>query len=372
MTFILALIFLIAVILPASASPQQGANRGPDGGSKYLEDPGAAAKGNKEDGQRMNASSDIQDDHETDKPLLTFPVISDIHVQSWHTVSHEKFTAALNDLNNVNPNADTMVINGDLTNGLPADYAKLSELMTAAPHPKNVLYNIGNHEFYKAWIDANGAWNPAQFPNGESDQDSINRYLQFTGLDKVYYDKFVKGYQFIFLGSEKYRQSDPSVLEDAWLSQEQLDWLEKTLKKGADSGKPIFVFLHQPLPHTVAGTDFCCVNNRAVVQHEKLTAILSKYPQVIYFSGHSHWELKLPKTLVQDKFTMVNSSAVIQPWTDDGNGGEMMAGPDDSEGLYVEVYKDKVKIKGRDFYRKQWVPEAQFTVKTGNDNNHRD
>jgi Icc protein len=301
-----------------------------------------------------------------EKPKLAFPVISDIHVQSWHTPSHEKFTGALNDLNEINPQSDALILNGDLTNGLPADYTKLKELLGQAPHSNNVWSTIGNHEYYKAWIDAGGSWNSAAFPNGETEKASLDRFLQFNGSNEVYYEKQIKGYSFIFLGSEEYRQSDPANLEDAYLSDTQLVWLKKTLKKRSEDKKPIFVFLHQPFPYTVSGTSFCCVNNRAIVQHEVLKNILTDYPEVIFFSGHTHWELKLSKTLVKDRFTMVNSSSVFQPWTDDQNGGEAVLGPQASEGLYVEAYKDKVVIKGRDFSNKRWIPEAEFTVPVGN------
>ncbi|MFC4971080.1 metallophosphoesterase family protein [Paenibacillus sp. GCM10023248] len=300
-----------------------------------------------------------------EKPQLSFPVISDIHVQSWDEQSQHKFAAALRDLNELNPNSDLLVINGDLTNGMSSDYDKLDELLKANPHPKNLALTIGNHEFYQAWYDANDAWNADTFPNKETEQASIHRFLQLTGEQQVYYDRNMKGYHFIFLGSEQYRQSNEANLEDAYLSPKQLDWLRTKLKEDVDAAKPVFVFLHQPLPYSVAGTHFCCTNNRAVVQHEELKRILSDYPQVIFFSGHTHWELKLKDTLVRDPFTMVNSSSVHQPWTDDGHGGETALGPNESEGLYVEVYKDKILIKGRDFYRHHWIQEAQFTVALG-------
>lgn len=365
LTAALFTVFLAAAVCPAAADAGFDSQRGPTGGSKYFEHPGAAAKGFAPLSREQAVPASAPEQPKKDKPLLAFPVISDIHVQSWHTESHEKFTAALSDLHNVGPDADLLVINGDLTNGMPADYAKLNELMKQTPHPRKVFCTIGNHEFYKAWFDAEGRWNPAAFPNGETEQASINRFLRFAGEREVYYDTKVKGYHFIFLGSERYRQSDPNNLEDAWLSPKQLGFLKASLKRGAADGKPIFVFLHQPLPYTVSGTSFCCVNNRAVVQHEELKNILSDYPQVILFSGHTHWELKLPGTLVRDKFAMVNSSSVVQPWTGNGQGGEMLTGPDESEGLYVEVYKDKVEIKGRDFYRRRWIPEAQFTLPAG-------
>ncbi|MCZ8523844.1 MULTISPECIES: metallophosphoesterase family protein [Paenibacillus] len=378
----LTAVLLTGVLASAAAAPLGSQpNSGPVGGSKTLENPGAAERSAESSlgppagsaGSKSPASEDAEQRNEPsgagspldkkDQPKLSFPVLSDIHIQSWHTPSHEKFTQALQDLNQIRPKSDTLVINGDLTNGMPADYAKLRELLAGLPHPRSIFYTIGNHEFYKAWFDASGYWNPPAFPNGETEEASIVRFLDLTRENnKVYYDQMVKGYHFIFLGSEQYRQSDPANLEDAYLSQDQLNWLKKTLRKGASNGKPIFVFLHQPLPYTVAGTHFCCVNNRAIVQHEELTAILSAYPQVVFFSGHSHWELKLPGTMVREKFTMVNSSSVVQPWTDNGSGGEMQTAPEESEGLYVEVYKDRVAIKGRDFYRHRWIPEADFTI----------
>ncbi|WP_397368974.1 metallophosphoesterase family protein [Paenibacillus anseongensis] len=302
---------------------------------------------------------------EEEKPRLSFPVISDIHVQSWDKQSQDKFADALQDLNDLNPSSDLLVINGDLTNGMSADYEALNELVKSNPHPKNMAWTIGNHEFYQAWFDPNRVWRADLFPNKETEQASISRFLQLTGEKQVYYDRFIQGYHFIFLGSEQYRQSNEANLEDAYLSPKQLDWLRTKLKDDVDADKPVFVFLHQPLPNSVAGTHFCCTNNRAIVQHEELKKILSGYPQVIFFSGHTHWELKSPDTLVKDGFTMVNSSSVRQTWTNNGNGGEVALGAEESEGLYVEVYKDKVAIKGRDFYRHRYIQEAQFLVVLG-------
>ncbi|MCZ8512628.1 metallophosphoesterase [Paenibacillus filicis] len=297
-----------------------------------------------------------------EEPRLAFPVISDVHVQAWDAKSQAKLAAALQDLNRIRPKADALVINGDLTNGMPADYARLAKLLKQYPHPRNMLFSIGNHEFYKAWFKEGGGESRSAFPNGETEQASIERFLRFAGVENVYFERRLNGYTFIFLGSEQYRQSHPDNLEDAYLSGEQLQWLRTTLKKAAVDGKPIFVFLHQPLPYTVSGTSFCCVNNRGIIQHEELKEILSSYQQVIFFSGHTHWKLKLPTTLKRDGFTMVNSSAVVQPWTGDGKGGENASGPNESEGLYVEVYGDEVQIKGRDFFRRRWIPEAQFSL----------
>ncbi|MCZ8523845.1 MULTISPECIES: metallophosphoesterase family protein [Paenibacillus] len=296
------------------------------------------------------------------EPTFTFAVLSDVHVQSWHKPSHRKLKQALTDIENIDAGTDALVLNGDMTEGMTEDYIKLQELLQESPLPETIFTTVGNHEYFKAWYTGGREWNGGGFPNGETEQDSLSRFLTFAGRERVYTAQKFQGYQFIFLGSERYRQSDPNNGEDAYLSDAQLNWLKSTLKAGSEPGKPIFVFLHQPLPYTVSGTHFCCTNTRAVIQHEELKKILSAYPQVILFSGHTHWELKNPQTLVHDAFTMVNSSAVIETWSDNGQKGEKMNGPEESEGLYVEVYPDRVQIKGRDFYRHRWVPEAQFTV----------
>jgi len=33
-----------------------------------------------------------------------------------------------------------------------------------------------------------------------------------------------------------------------------------------------------------------------------------------------------------------------------------------SQGLYVQVYRDRVTLRGRDFTGKQWLKEADWTV----------
>jgi Icc protein len=293
------------------------------------------------------------------KTLLSFAVISDIHVQKWNRKSHEKLARALTDLKRAEPDARALVVGGDLGDGLPGDYETLGRLMGKLPHPKRVFYNIGNHEYYKAWHDKRGYWSDA-FPNGEPERASQQRFLAFAGRKKLYEDAWESGYHFIFLGSEQYRQSDPANQEDAWLSDAQLGWLERTLADGEKPDKPVFVFLHQPLPCTVAGSRTRS-NERGVVQHERLRAILAMHPQAILFTGHTHWELKSARTLVRDGFTMVNTSSVYEPYSEaDAAYGQEYGR---SEGVVVEVYPDRVLIRGRSFTEQAWIPEAQFEVK---------
>lgn len=269
------------------------------------------------------------------KPKLTFNVLSDTHIRD-SSFSTNKFLAALQDLHEIDPQADALVINGDMTNtGYPEEYAKLRGLLEQSPKPKHIYFSIGNHEFH----------------NEEGNEINIERFKQFVDEDELYYEKKVKGYSFIFLGSESWGPVGTPTKDAAVLSEKQLNWLENTLEKRSKNEKPIFVYLHQPMPDTFG-------EGPMLIQHEELEEILSKYPQAILFSGHTHQDMRYPNTnmTAAKGFPIVNTASTYNTtfWPD--------TNWDESQGLYVQVYDDKVEIKGRDFHRKQWIPETHYTI----------
>ncbi len=283
---------------------------------------------------------------------LLFGVVSDIHVQRTNPVARNKFQQMLGDM--VQLQVPNLIINGDLGDGTPQDYHTLGNLISQQKNYPAIFYTIGNHEFYKANHNPiTNAWSPETFPNGEIEIAALNRFLKFTGRDQVYYDEYLKGYHFIFLGSEKSALSDPFYGDRAFISNAQLVWLEIELQENYSPGKPIFVFLHQPL----ARLGFSV--NVFIIQADRLREILNRFPEVIFFSGHIHHQLELPTTVLKEKFKMVNSSSVALPR--DANGKPL---PNQSEGLLVEVFENKVIIKGRDFLTKTWIPDTQHEFDT--------
>ncbi|WP_201317721.1 metallophosphoesterase [Paenibacillus sp. EPM92] len=291
---------------------------------------------------------------------LTFAVLSDIHVQSWDRQAIRKFERALDDLHGAAPEAEALVLNGDLGDGDPEDYRTLQRLLSERPHPGEIHFTLGNHEFYRMWHGANRQWRPKGFPNGETEAAAIGRFLRFTGQPKVYRERSLHDRLFLFLGSERYRLSDPSYGEDAFLSEEQLRWLERRLQAEEPSGQPIFVFLHQPLPNTVAGSG----RGRGVVQHRELRDILSRHPRVIVFSGHTHAGLGQSGTVVADRLLSVAGSSVSRPEYE--GPAEASGGADDrSEGLVVRVEQDHVVIRGRDFRQGRWITRTECRFERG-------
>jgi 3',5'-cyclic AMP phosphodiesterase CpdA len=269
------------------------------------------------------------------EPELVFPVISDVHIKKNGTMDMQKSQDALEQLNEQAPKQDAFVVVGDLTdNGLQGEYDRFFSLYDAKKQPQAVsLFAIGNHDYR----------------NGLSEADAQKRFLTETRMESIYDHKVIKGYHFIILSTE-------SGLTKGYYSKEQINWLDEQLKQAEkdDPKKPIFVFLHQPMKNTVFGSEWGIEMNG-----ELLYNTLKKYPQVINFSGHTHYPLDDPRTIHQKDFTSIGTSSVSYVWTGPGYlQGEMPPGYQNiSQGLIVEAYNNKVVIKRRDFHKNDWTGE---------------
>lgn len=180
----------------------------------------------------------------------------------------------------------------------------------------------------------------------------MRRFADGTGEAAPYHDHWIGGYHFIFLGSESPHPKDCD------LSEAQLTWLQDRLAEEAASDRPIFIFLHQPVRDTVAGS-MSEQGWYGVNQDAALKEVLSGYPQAILFTGHTHWQLEAERTMYDGQGvmpSMFNASSVAYLWTDQD---EHLTG---SEGLQVEIYEDRVAVRGRDFVTRSWIADAEYTV----------
>ncbi|MBP1916921.1 metallophosphoesterase family protein [Lederbergia galactosidilytica] len=279
-------------------------------------------------------------------PILEFFVISDFQLTVENKESHDKLRNALRKLKAIDSFPDALVVNGDMINdGKEESYQIVREIMEREFYPPNTFFTIGNHEYFK----------------NDGNRPSIERFLQFTGLEKLYYERTVEGFPFLFLGSESWGPIGAPTKDSAVLSKEQLNWLAQTLKKYKTMKLPIFVFLHQPLPFTLAGTDLPYYQN-GVIQARELHEILSSYPQAILFSGHTHWDLHSPKMFMKSRFAMANSGAIYNTYGPDGEGHEMVTDPNGCQGLYIQVYDSEVVIRPLDLAKGEWI-DPPFSVK---------
>lgn len=80
-----------------------------------------------------------------------------------------------------------------------------------------------------------------------------------------------------------------------YYSDKQINWLKEEMAKAQKTiQKTDFVFLHQHIKDTVYGSQEWGTQDSA-----KINAVLKEYPQVITFSGHSHYPLDASETIHQ-------------------------------------------------------------------------
>ncbi|WP_342479000.1 metallophosphoesterase [Paenibacillus sp. FSL H7-0350] len=288
------------------------------------------------------------------EPLLTFQVITDTHVTA--DPEHEynqNFRRALEDLALHAQGSSGIMHIGDITDhGFPNEYEEVQRILeqhqTSLPQ---LRYTLGNHDV------GLGHW-----------ESRLAMYTSRMGMPGPYHDHWIGGYHFIFLGTE---EGLPTFCN---LSAEQLQWLDRKLGEGAPDkpepdgqiqphpeqvhlpDQPVFLFLHQPLKDTVAGS-LESQEWYGVTQDQELRTILSRHPQTLLFTGHTHWELEVSNTMVPGNgqtATMFNAASVAYLWTD---ADEHKSG---SQGYYIEVYAGKVLVRGRDFTTGTWIEAAQY------------
>lgn len=272
---------------------------------------------------------------EASKADLSFAVLGDVHENV------DSFQEAINELYMINPIMDALVLNGDTVDqGLEKQYDSVKNVLSKNKEllPKTIIKNIGNHEFFDYDTELNSP---------EQVQTFINRYLEFSGEDKVYHDAWIKDYHFISLGSED-GNSETLNSVTASISENQQNWLREKLAENYQKGKPIFVFLHQPL--STGNSSWV-----GVKQSDKIREILSKYPEVIIFSSHTHRDLNEGSVVVDQPFTMIHTGAIHYTIIPDFNSEGGRRRESYIKGLYIEVNGNNVVVKGRDIKEKQWI-----------------
>ncbi|MFC4597157.1 metallophosphoesterase family protein [Cohnella hongkongensis] len=332
------------------------------------------------------------------RPLLSFQVITDTHVTAdpQHVHNRNLERALLDISENAEDSCGIMHV-GDVTDhGFPEEYEELARIWRSyGERLPRARFATGNHDMaltnwearlsaflaeraegggVPKFSDATASgereelqrlWEqygerlsemrlePGERGSGPEDWETkLGRFLEATGMPGPYHAHRIEGYLFLFLGTEKGLELFCS------LSEEQLAWLDAQLVEETASGRPAFVFLHQPLKNTVAGSR---ESQRwyGVEQDEQLRRLLARHPRAIVFTGHTHWELEAEGTFYDGEDglpPMFNSASVGYLWTDEDEH------KDGSQGYYVEVYPDRVRVRGRDFERGAWIEAAQFEV----------
>ena len=279
---------------------------------------------------------------------LTFVAWGDSQISNYMFDREPRLRAAAEDLANASSNLDALLVVGDIAeNGLECEYEVVSDHFKTADID-NYLMVVGNHDIrlrsYKQVVN-----------RFTSFQNELNKNAgSELAVDKLNYSYEINGYTFIVLGNDK------PVFEENYFSEEQLTWLDETLKAKAVDGKPVFVAVHQPLAltHGLPTTWGNGTNEKAGhvgEQSDVLYEIMNKYSNVILITGHLHTGLG---QYSYEKIGNIHGVNVPSTTIVNKDGGYN----EPATGYVTEVYSDKVIFRARDFGKGVYVPEYDIEI----------
>lgn len=287
-----------------------------------------------------------------DNCRLNAAVISDTHIDHNWPIGEWILRNGFNDLNRSVDTVDALVITGDLTNyGDKESIESLFDILHDRLPASSWVLAMGNHDVghvedtthegaRQRFVDLYNEYNPS----------GIN-------IEKAYYKIDVNGYRFVMLVDEG---------DDSWdfaeISEEQYQFLDDSLAEAADRGLPMFVVSHIPV-EGVNGQDKIWEDGGLREYSAGVQAILEKYENVFFLSGHVHTGINGALTEKVMGFSCVETVNGVHyinlptymivnrygiPW-----GGM---------GFQMEVYDDEVLFRARNYGSSKWYPAYDRSV----------
>lgn len=267
-------------------------------------------------------------------PALRFCVCSDLHIKEendGHVQRLRQLMQTSYAIANADPlyqKLDAFLFAGDLTDrGRPDQFrafwnAVQSELQTDTQVLACIPRYHDNWEFGKG-----------------GEKTGLRHYRAITGLST---DTHLQIGPFHFIAvstSEKDRYYDAG----------QKRWLKRALKEAArdNPNAPVFFMQHEHVRNTVYGSSL--FDGWGLTYFSR---VFAKYPNLVHFSGHSHYPLNDPRSVFQKDFTAVGTGALS--YAEFTVGAERTVHPPQceeiSQGWIVEVDSANTAVlRGYDF-----------------------
>lgn len=284
--------------------------------------------------------------------LLNIAVLSDTHLDG-SAARQAVLELALDDISTADYPVDLMIISGDITdNGESEEWDTVAAAFANTDYLPEIILAEGNHD---TWADAGYEASLANFLH-------YNEVIAGRTLEKQYYSTVVGGYTFVVMGSE----ADHT---DAYISDEQLEWLDATLSEASIDGKPIFVISHWPmnlthgLPESWGDEDYDEFTGGFGEQSAQVEEILHKYENIFFISGHIH--NGLGEYLTDDLYGYksveqygnihsINMPSYMYMYPH----GQVGLG----NGFQFEVYADRVVVRARNYATGIWFAAYDYEI----------
>ncbi|MBE6746545.1 MAG: hypothetical protein E7558_03745 [Ruminococcaceae bacterium] len=263
---------------------------------------------------------------------MSMAIIADTHLPD-RPAAELNLANCFEDLANSEEKFDAWLIAGDVADyGLAKEYERFFRVLDNQKVVDKLFVTLGNHD--------------ARFTFGKNNRivmNKVEQYLNIKTHGKSYYSYDIKGYRLIVLCTEK------RVLEKAYISDEQIAFLDRELAEGTVNGKPVFVMCHQPFAFTHGLPEVWKTGDMGE-QSDEVRAVMGKYKNVFFINGHLHGGIfeKVEEVLNEENGVY---SLSIPGYRKENNFGITDCGV----GYYCEVYEDRVIFKARNFLKGEYV-----------------
>ncbi len=296
-----------------------------------------------------------------DDANIKFVIAGDPQVCSYNPVRETNLIAASQDMMNSQDVLDAYVMAGDIAeNGLKAEFDRVYEDVKDIPC-NNFIVAAGNHDIRLQDYGV-AKENILGFMN------SLN--AEENHKTELFYEYDVNGYKFLVIASNE------ASFEKAFISSEQMQWLNLALKEYTKNGDPVFVVTHYPLAesHGLPSTwgsanstpteglkeyvrrDSYDYTGSIGEQSNEVLDILTQYKNVFYITGHLHTGFGYYTYQALNEENNVHGVNVPSISIDNKDGVYNNPGT----ALYVEVTDDQVIFYARDFAQGKFLTENEF------------
>ena len=265
----------------------------------------------------------------SDKPILSFGIMTDNHLDPAHPELAERTRSAFRLFGKLGP--DLLIDAGDITDfWQPEELERFGAMFREAFPGKQpqTLWLLAGHD-----VTRHPAYWGA-YPEG----------MALIGMEDTVPVRCVNGFYFVGV----FQCGDYAEFE-------------KRLKKAvADSpGRPVFAVTHEPACGTVLNSDY---NGDG-----ELFEIFRRYPSVIQISGHTHTPIFHDRNIWQGDFTAFNAGSLTY-WKDITFGRESRR-HQSHDALFCRLYENRLEVARFDVVSEKevappWVIPLPFDAKT--------
>ena len=296
-------------------------------------------------GELVVKSIEYKLDTDLGTPLYTFGLLSDTHVDGDDSDEAYSISDLKKAIKFFNDEGCVFIAHcGDMTyNGRDEDFTALKSCLDTSSIPNYTIR--GNHDC----------------------KNTVDVYKNATGMEQDY--TITKNNDlFVFLSLD----NDNSRETTGGLTQEKVDWLTNIINNSTH--QRIFLFYHfffrntsgdgggRAYPYTTIG------DSTLVDYAQDFVNLVNNTPNLIFCTGHSHFKFNLQDRYPNANYYHIDNNCYYIHVPSGGKprnkiqGGGVETLYAESEGYLVEVYRDKVLFKPRDFISSKYLLEYAYII----------